>query len=179
VDPRRARIPRAIREGGRRSDRRSVPLPSRQRTGLRTDPPADRSGYSVEGHVAFFDDVRVALSLNSLILMGHSWGGLVAAALAALRSDSVAGLVIIDGYAGERSVPDELAAAERDRAFARQQDRPWFSAARSALEETYDSREMTEEEFVRTFNDCWPLYFADPDSEPALGHIARLHRSFA
>lgn len=142
----------------------------------RTDPPTESSGYSLQGHVAFFDDVRAALSLGAVTVMGHSWGGLVAAAFAAMRPDSVSRLVIIDGYAGERSVPEDLAEAERERVFARFRSRSWFDTALSALERTFDSREMTEEEFVRTFNHCWPLYFADPESERSVGHIARLRR---
>ena len=100
----------------------------------------------------------------------------MAAAFAGMRPESVSSLVIIDGYAGERSVPEDVAGAERDRALARFRSRPWFDTALTALERTFDSREMTEGEFVRTFNDCWPLYFADPESERSVDHIARLRR---
>jgi len=142
----------------------------------RTSPPIDPSGYSLEAHVEFFDAVREALSLDGVTLMGHSWGGLVAIAFAALRPDNVGRLVVIDGYAGEGSVAEPSATAERERAFDRVRDRPWFEAALDAFDATIDSRSMTEEELVGTFIRCWPLYFADPESDGAIGHIERLSR---
>jgi proline iminopeptidase len=145
----------------------------------RTSPPMDPSGYSLEGHVEFFDAVRAGLSLDRVTLMGHSWGGLVAIAFAALRPGNVGRLVVIDGYAGEGSVSELSATSERERAFDRVRDRPWFETALQAFDDaTADSPSMTEEELVRTFIRCLPLYFADPESETAIAHIERLRREF-
>jgi pimeloyl-ACP methyl ester carboxylesterase len=46
----------------------------------RTSPPTDISGYDLPGIVGFFDEVRARLRLGQVTVMGHSWGGLVAAA---------------------------------------------------------------------------------------------------
>jgi hypothetical protein len=112
---------------------------------------------------------------------GHAHGSLVGRTrrdrLAALRPGNVARLVVIDGYAGDGSVAELSATAERERAFDRVRDRPWFEAALEAFDAT-NSRSMTEEELVRTFNRCLPLYFADPESEAAIAHIERLRREF-
>lgn len=144
----------------------------------RTSPPIDPAGYSLDAHVEFFEAVRAALSLDRVTLMGHSWGGLVAIAFAALRPDKVRRLVVIDGYAGEGSVTERAAMAERDRAFDRVRDRPWFETALEAFDATIDSRTMTEEELVETFIRCLPLYFADPESDASIAHIERLRREF-
>lgn len=57
----------------------------------RSSPPVDISGYDLPGIIAFFEDVRMRLGLGRVTVMGHSWGGLVAAAWAAAHRDSVAG----------------------------------------------------------------------------------------
>jgi pimeloyl-ACP methyl ester carboxylesterase len=87
-------------------------------------------------------------------------------------------LVVIDGYAGEGSVAERSATAERERAFDRVRDRPWFEPALEAFDATIDSRSMSEEELVSTFIRCLPLYFADPESDVAIAHIDRLRREF-
>lgn len=136
----------------------------------RTSPPED---YGLEAHVRFFDDVRQALGLGRVTVMGHSWGGLVALALTLAVPDAVERLVIIDGYAGEASVAEEVATTERNRSFERLRDRPWLEEAIAAfgvdLEPT--SRELDER-----FAACWPLYFAEPESDLSRAHIARLRR---
>src|SRR5579862_258922 len=37
-------------------------------------PPTDTSGYSPEGHAAFYDEVRRALALDRVTILGHSFG---------------------------------------------------------------------------------------------------------
>jgi pimeloyl-ACP methyl ester carboxylesterase len=96
----------------------------------RSSPPPD---YSLDTHVAYFDEVRRALGLERITVMGHSWGGLVALALTLAVPEAVERLVIIDGYAGDASVPEEIAAEERDRALGRLADRPWLEAALAAF----------------------------------------------
>jgi 3-oxoadipate enol-lactonase len=105
--------------------------------------------------------------------MAHSWGALVALALALDVPDAVERLVIIDGYAGDSSVPEEVAAAERDRVFDRVRDRPWFEGAVAAFgaDLAPSGREVDEQ-----FESCWPLYFANSESDISRAHVARLRR---
>jgi pimeloyl-ACP methyl ester carboxylesterase len=142
----------------------------------RTSVPADPEGYSLPGHVAFFDEVRRALGLGPVTVMGHSWGGLVAAALAALVPEAVTRLIVIDGYAGGGSVDPAAAKAERERALDRLRDRPWFAAALASDVDVGPLTVGSEEDLVRGWDPCWPLIFAEPDHEPALGHVARIRR---
>lgn len=136
----------------------------------RTSPPPD---YSLETHVRFFDEVRQALGLGPVTVMAHSWGGLVALALTLAVPEAVERLIIIDGYAGEASVPEAVAAAERERAFDVIRGRPWFDAAVAAFGVDV---EPTSRELDARFAACWPLYFANPEIERSRAHIDRLRR---
>src|SRR5215470_20095931 len=66
----------------------------------RTSPPADSSGYALRAILGFFEEVRDRLGLGRVTVMGHSWGGLVAASWAAAHPESVDRVVVIDGYPG-------------------------------------------------------------------------------
>src|SRR5215471_10181405 len=144
----------------------------------RTSPPADISGYELPAIIAFFEQVRGRLGLGPVTVMGHSWGGLVAAAWAAAHPESVRRLVVIDGYpGGARSagsaVDHDAARADRDRAYARHASEPWYDAAVSALAEEYDQA-RDEEAWISRFDPAWPMYFTDPDSALAAPHLARV-----
>ncbi len=142
----------------------------------RSSPPVRLEDYDLAGHVDFFDAVRRALGIDAWTLVGHSWGGLVAMAYAAMRPAHVRRLIVIDGYAGGGSVTGEDAAAERERSFARVRDRAWFPAAYEALEANFALEAASEQEDVDTFAPAWPLYFADPDRHTSRAHVERLAR---
>jgi len=142
----------------------------------RTSPPPTLDDYGLDGHIRFFESYRQMAHLGRVTLVGHSWGGLVAAVYAATVPDAVARLIVIDGYAGGGSVPPEVAEAEREREFDRVRDRPWFAEALAGFERSIALVHPTEEVDVATFNHAWPLYFADPESAPSRAHIERLVR---
>jgi pimeloyl-ACP methyl ester carboxylesterase len=54
--------------------------------------------------VRFFEEVRDALGLGPVTVMGHSWGGLIAVLFAAMFPESVRRCIVVDGYAGDGSV---------------------------------------------------------------------------
>jgi proline iminopeptidase len=144
----------------------------------RTSSPADISGYDLPGIIAFFDEVRERLGLGPVTVMGHSWGGLAAAAWAAARPESVARLVVIDGYPGSidgsgPAVDRDAACAERDRAYARHASEPWHDAAVRAIAEE-DDEQWDEEIWIARFDPAWPMYFADPYSPLSAPHLARI-----
>jgi proline iminopeptidase len=140
----------------------------------RSTPPASTDGYSLEAHVRYFDEVRRALGLGPVTLMGHSWGGLVALALAIEVPEAVERIVVLDGYAGEASVSEDAAAAERDQALDRVRDAPWFEDAVTRF--AVDDANETARELDGRFAACWPLYFAAPASDRSRPHIERLAR---
>jgi len=110
--------------------------------------------------------------------MGHSWGGLVAAAWAAAHPESVDRLVVIDGYPGghegSSSAVDYTAArAEQERAYSRHASEPWYDAAVRGLAGA-DNEEWDEATWISRFDPAWPMYFADPRSPLAVPHLARV-----
>lgn len=145
----------------------------------RSTAPADESGYGLERLLDFFEAWRVAVGLGPVTLMGHSWGGLVAPAWAALHPAGVKRLIVVDGFAGDGSVPAAEAEAERDRALDRVRDRPWFAGAHAAWQwaiETYNGGGMTEQEDVDSFRAYLPFFFSDPDEPGQAAHLERLRR---
>jgi proline iminopeptidase len=147
----------------------------------RTSPPADISGYDLPGIIAFFEDARERFGLGRVTVMGHSWGGLVAAAWATAHPESVERLVVIDGYPGsahgsDSAVDHNAARAEQERAYARHASQPWYEAAVRALaqEEEDSNEEWDEQAWISRFDPAWPMYFADPTSPLAAPHLARI-----
>ena len=133
----------------------------------RTTRPTDMNAYGLTEIIAFFDAVRQRLGLEQVTVMGHSWGGLVAAAWALAHPESVERLVIIDGYAGERLDglnPDEIR-LESERCLQRHANAPWYEEAMHALA-LGDELDMTgnEELWLAGYRPMWALYFADPES---------------
>ena len=60
----------------------------------RSSKPADLSRYTVEAYVAELEALRAHLGFDRMILVGHSWGGMLAPAYAAAYPDHVAGMVL-------------------------------------------------------------------------------------
>ena len=142
----------------------------------RSTAPPDERGYDLEGIVGFFEAWRRAVGLGPVTLMGHSWGGLVAPAWAALYPDGVRRLIVISGYAGAGSVDASAADAEREAALARVRDRPWFPEALAAWQRECELVGATEDDLVVDMRGFMPLYFAEPDDPVSLAHIERLRR---
>lgn len=141
----------------------------------RSTAPTSESGYDVERVVGFFEAWRQAVGLGPVTAMGHSWGGLIAPAWAALHPDGVQRVIVIDGYAGAGSVDSDEVAAEQQRALDRIRDRTWFADAWAAWESATTSS-ASEEEMASSFTRILPLYFAEPDEPVARQHIARVAR---
>ena len=141
----------------------------------RTSPPQSAAGYDLPSHVAFFDAARRAIGLERVTVVGHSWGGLVAMAFAALVPDAVERLLVIDGYAGGGSVPEEDAVLERERVLDRVRAKPWFAPALATFED-HATEDHAEQVCVDQFAAAWPLYFADPTSNISGPHLDRLAR---
>jgi proline iminopeptidase len=138
----------------------------------RSSPPPPGANYGLETIADWFEAIREALELGRVTVMGHSWGGLVALRLALAYPESVDRLVLIDSYAGEASVPEAVAGAERERALDRVRKEPWFEEAIASFGHDFE----TARELDDRFRSCWPLYFASPDTPASRAHIERLGR---
>ena len=139
----------------------------------RTTAPVTAAGYGLDAHVQFFDAFRRARGLGPVTVMAHSWGGLVALALALAAPDAVLRLIVIDGYAGAVSIPEAEATTERELALDRVRGEPWFDDAVARFDEGLD---ISARELDARFEACWPLYFADAGSARSRSHVERLQR---
>jgi pimeloyl-ACP methyl ester carboxylesterase len=142
----------------------------------RTPPPATEEGYGLVELAGFFESTRRALGLGPVTVMGHSWGGLVGPAWAALHPEGVARLIVVSGYAGAGSVDPAVADAEQERALDRIRDRPWFDEALEVWRDQLGRTGQTEEELVAAFRMILPFYFAEPEDRISLAHIERIRR---
>ena len=141
-----------------------------------TTPPSDRRQYTATGEAAFYEEVRRALGLPSVTLLGHSWGGTVCLAYAALYPEATRRCIAIDAWAARDIEEGPAAQAEMAAGLTRHAGEPWLAAAEAAFEAAgrpdFLDRDDPEAEWSR----AWPLYFAHPERHLARQHIARLTR---
>ena len=142
-----------------------------------TTPHDDKRRYGLKGTAAFFEDVRRTLALGAVTLLGHSWGGAVCLAYAALYPQGTRRCIAVDAWAGSREVDEgQEAQAEWAAGLARHADEPWWPAATRALEAGMSPDFMDAHDPEAAWNPAWPLYFAHPERPLARQHIARLSR---
>jgi proline iminopeptidase len=128
-------------------------------------PPSDPSAYDHIGHARFYDEVRRALGLERVTVMGFSFGSLVALTYAALFPGVAARCIAIAARAVGEDEQGAEAEDEMERMLARHRDAPWFESARA----TWDS--WTERALAATdaaevdamMAEVLPLYTAHPE----------------
>jgi proline-specific peptidase len=121
-----------------------------------SDRPADPRAYRIEDYVADLDELRGHLGLERMPLLGHSHGGVVAAAYAAAHPDRVERVVLASTLA--RFSEEQRAAME---AWMRAKtDEPWYADARAALEAEQEGRFETDEQLADLALREFPFYFA-------------------
>jgi pimeloyl-ACP methyl ester carboxylesterase len=145
----------------------------------RSSPPADRTGYTTEADIAFYEAAFAALGLGRITLMGHSWGGTLAVLFAAAHPERMRRLIVVDGWCGWPLVDRAEAEEEERRCLERLRNRPWFAEAVAGEGDTLggvDVQGMGEAEWAAGFRRHWPLYFSDPESPLARPHVERVRR---
>ncbi len=118
--------------------------------------PADAGAYRTEDYVSDLEELRRHLALERMLLLGHSHGGVVAAAYAAAHPDRVEKLVLASTLARFAEAQE---AAMRDGMKAREGE-PWYADALDALEAEQDGRFETDEDLAALAMREFPLYFA-------------------
>src|ERR1700722_17483287 len=101
-------------------------------------PPADPSDYSPEGHAAFYNEVRRALGLDRVTILGHSFGATTALVYSALFPHTVEACIAVAPFGiGPDSGATEAGAAgeEYERGLARHAGAAWYPAARRTMDE--------------------------------------------
>jgi proline iminopeptidase len=142
-------------------------------SGLSTPPP-EPQGYGFRQQASFYEDVRQALDLGPVMLFGHSWGGSVALAFAALFPEATTGCIAMDAFAGPAVEDSPEGRSEFEANTRRFATRPWFTAAMRAFEAPAAQLPDDARQAGAFWAPMWPLYFADPDRADVQAHINRL-----
>lgn len=127
--------------------------------------------YSLARDAATIEGLRVALGLERICIVGHSYGGFVALRYAIDAPARLSGLVLYSTTA-TTDVAWMRAAMANTRWFARE---PWFLAARRALDD--ETIAQTPAQLASAFDHHMPLYFAhwtghEPEFRAAIGRSA-------
>ena len=131
-----------------------------------SSPPRDPSLYDHLGHARFYDEVRRALGLGQVTVMGISFGSIVALTYAALFPEHALRCVAISA----RAVGAEQQSNEQEREMrqflSRHAQAPWYHSARSVWDEwTERVLAATEAREIDTMMaEILPLYTAYPES---------------
>jgi len=123
--------------------------------------------FSVESHAADALALLQAVTPAGAVIIGHSWGGYLAMHLAALRSDLIVGLVVVDplGAVGDGGAAD-MARLVEERTSAEAMLRV------NELDGRIEAGEGTVEEALESLALTWPARFADPASAPVMPPIS-------
>ena len=121
-----------------------------------SDRPADPRAYQTEDYVADLEELRAHLGLERMLLLGHSHGGVVAAAYAAAHPDRVEKVVLASTLA--RFAEEQHAAMETG--MQAKAGEPWYADALAALEDEQEGRFETDEELAELALREFPFYFA-------------------
>jgi proline-specific peptidase len=114
------------------------------------------SSYATRDYAADLEAVRLHLDLEQMDLIGHSHGGVAAAAYAAQHPTRVRRLILANSLV--RIHPEEMEAAMQERSTE-----PWYEDARAALEQESAGEYETEDELADIARRFWPMYFARYD----------------
>jgi proline iminopeptidase len=132
-------------------------------------PPADKNDYGFEGHARFYEDVRAALNLGEVSLLGHSFGGGVAVAYAAMFPNVVTRCICVNAFAFGVELDEEEGGdqvGDMEAALLRHKDQPWYDEAR-AIWDDWTELVVTDSTSPATVNEMFgkvmPFYLAHPE----------------
>jgi pimeloyl-ACP methyl ester carboxylesterase len=121
-----------------------------------SDRPADRRAYETSDYVSDLEELRAHLGLERMLLLGHSHGGVAAAAYAAAHPDRVERVVLASTLA--RFAADQDAAMQAG--MAAKAGEPWYEDAKAALDDEQEGRFESDEELGALAIREFPFYFA-------------------
>jgi proline-specific peptidase len=121
-----------------------------------SDPPADPRAYTTEDYVADLDELRAHLGLERMLLLGHSHGGVVAAAYASAHPERVERLVLASTIARFAEEQEQ----EMVRMMETRSGEPWYAEGREAIEREQAGDFADHEELQVLIEREMPFYFA-------------------
>jgi proline iminopeptidase len=125
--------------------------------------------FTVAQHVADAVAVLDDLARDEVVVLGHSWGGFLAAVLAIEHPDRVRGLLLVEplgivGDGGYRRFEQQMLARTPDDVRQRAEE----------LDQRAMAGEGTESDALESLRLVWPAYFADPRAAPPMPDDIRL-----
>jgi pimeloyl-ACP methyl ester carboxylesterase len=140
-------------------------------------PPTSSADYSPGGHARFYNEVRHALGLETVCVLGHSFGATTALTYAALFPGNVERCVAVAAF-GIGTEVDAASGGEANAAqetmLARHANAPWYEQARPIMDEwterilaADDAAEM--EQMMAT---VLPFYVAHPEKTEVASALA-------
>jgi proline iminopeptidase len=130
-----------------------------------SSPPSDPAQYDHIGHARFYDEVRRALGVGPAIIMGISFGGIVALTYASLFPEATTRCISVASRAIGAELEGADAAAEMQAFLARHEHQPWYPRAREVWD-SWTERVLAADdagEVDAMMAAILPLYTADPD----------------
>jgi proline iminopeptidase len=133
-----------------------------------SSPPLSTDDYSPGGHARFYDEVRSALGLEAVTVVGHSFGATTALSYAALYPESTQRCIAVAAFGvGLDQDADEggAAVAEMEAMLARHAGAAWYPQARATWDGWTERMLATDDphEAARMMASVMPLYTAHPD----------------
>jgi len=139
-------------------------------------PPKDPRDYRAAGTARFYEEVRRALGLDPVTVLGHSWGGTVCLTYTALYPEATRRCAAVGAWSASSVAASPEAVAEFEGGLARYTGTPWVDEATRLWDASDDPGWIALPEPEARYAPVWPLYFAHPESPMAQAHIARLAR---
>ncbi len=121
-----------------------------------SDRPKDPRAYDIDDYVSDVDDLRQHLGLQQIRLLGHSHGGVVAQAYAAMHPEHISRLVLASTLAHFGPEQEKAMRAGMDK----RSNQPWAADAFAALEAEQAGKFDNDKELSELVVREWPLYFA-------------------
>jgi pimeloyl-ACP methyl ester carboxylesterase len=122
-----------------------------------SDRPRDPRAYDIDDYVNDLEDLRAHLGVETLDLLGHSHGGVVAADYASRYPRRVKRLVLVTTL--PRFGKEQAAAMEVE--MLKRASEPWYADARAALDEEQAGEFEGDEEMNALWLREAPFYFAE------------------
>lgn len=132
-------------------------------------PPIDPIEYTPEGHAAFYEEVRQALGLQDVVVLGHSFGAITGLAYCGMYPDAVRRLVCVAGSAASGEPTGAGAGSDVEeqweRSLSRHSGAEWYEEARSILDSWTERVLATNNpaEVEQMMVTVLPLYTAHPE----------------
>ena len=117
--------------------------------------------FTVAQHVVDAVGILDGLDLDRAVLLGHSWGGLVAAAIAVTYPDRIRAMILIESTGLTRNGGIDEFFAHFDKSYSPQDSERAADLARLDEERGLTAAEQDERRRLD-----WPYYHADPNNPP-------------